>query len=651
MGKSSGSAPQAPDPLQTAGSQNYFNQQAFDQMLNAGRVNTSGPTGSQTWNNAPTFDETGFNSAMQEYERMRANSTDAWAGGQPIIQPTRDQFTRDNWTQTTTLSPEQQQLYNQNTQSQLQQGNLLQGMTNQVAQATGQPLNFGSAPGLNSTLNAPNLGSAQLDSSYLQAPDQLQVPTGIQAPNLQSNQTYTGIQAPNLQSNQTQTNLQANPFEQINQRTLNPGQLSQGVNDALQSFSSQIGALDPMQFNREAADATYNQGTRYLDPQLQQQQRSMEGRLAEQGFVPGTPAYNQAMQNFQDTSNRAYAQARDQATTAGTASGQANFGNRLGALQSQIATALQGGTFQNAQQGQDFSQQQAQAAQDRQIGLDRNAVTGANDDRANAIAQQLFQNQGTMDQARNQATQQNFQNQQGAAQQTFQNQGTMDAARNQAAQQNFLNTQNLAQQQFQNQDLANQRGFENRNLVGQQQNQILQQNQTNQNSAAQQGFQNQLTAGQFGNQARQQSIAEILQQRNQPLNELAALRQGTQVQMPQGTGNTSTPNLQAPDIMGAYQNQYLGQLGNYNSQVAQQNSLNSLLGQGASLAAMYFMSDERLKTDIIPLGKTEKGFNLYSYKLLGVPEIGVMAQEVQKTRPDAVAQLGEFLAVDYSKVI
>jgi hypothetical protein len=66
-----------------------------------------------------------------------------------------------------------------------------------------------------------------------------------------------------------------------------------------------------------------------LDVQAGNDQRSLESRLGEQGFVPGTPAYAQAMQTFMDTKNRAYADARDRATTQGFDQGlrTASFGN------------------------------------------------------------------------------------------------------------------------------------------------------------------------------------------------------------------------------------------------------------------------------------------------------------------------------------
>jgi hypothetical protein len=91
----------------------------------------------------------------------------------------------------------------------------------------------------------------------------------------------------------------------------------------------QTSAGDRNTFNQEATDAAYGMQTRYLDPQIAQQRKTLEARLGEQGFVPGTPAYNQAMQTFMDTNQRAYAQARDSSILQGAQIGQGDYRNAL----------------------------------------------------------------------------------------------------------------------------------------------------------------------------------------------------------------------------------------------------------------------------------------------------------------------------------
>lgn len=87
--------------------------------------------------------------------------------------------------------------------------------------------------------------------------------------------------------------------------------------------------------------------------------------------------------------------------------------------------------------------------------------------------------------------------------------------------------------------------------------------------------------------ARDKAINEMVQQRQIPLNELAAMLSGSQVQGPQFV---STPQSQmAPaDIMGATFGSYNGQMQGYNAQIANQaaqtQGLSGLLGSGLMAA-------------------------------------------------------------------
>lgn len=380
--KDSGSAPQAPDPKVTIPLQTAANKDMFNYALDASRVNQVTPYGIQSWDKTPSFDQAGYDAALADWNRRNTQGTwvqtqpqqyngygdnlsgsntpggangGYWSGassdGTPM--PTKDQFTKYDWTYKTQLSPEQQKLYDANVGSQLQQADLLKGLASRVQEATANPLDLSGAPQI-------NLGDGSADAFLKGLADR-----------------------------------------------------SVGNN-----------------FSNNVADATYGQATRYLDPQFQQNQQSMEARLAEQGFVPGTPGYDRAMANFLDTRNRAYGQAKDAAITAGY--GQAN--QQL-ALQNQIAQIL--GNRQN---------------------------------------------------------------------QTF------------------------------NQSLTN----------------------------------------------RSRAIAEALQQRQYPLNELNAMRTGTQVQAPSNPAQYQTPSMPSVDVLGAYNQKYQGDLGAYNAEVASNNAdMGALLGLGS----------------------------------------------------------------------
>jgi hypothetical protein len=89
-----------------------------------------------------------------------------------------------------------------------------------------------------------------------------------------------------------------------------------------------------------------------------------------------------------------------------------------------------------------------------------------------------------------------------------------------------------------------------------------------------QGFNQALQGGQFGNVAQQQALAEAIQQRQMPLNEISALMSGSQIQNPQfgayaGSNVAPAPIANATAQQGAYA------ANAYNQQVAQDNALTS----------------------------------------------------------------------------
>ncbi|MBX5206687.1 tail fiber domain-containing protein [Rhizobium sp. NZLR11] len=151
----------------------------------------------------------------------------------------------------------------------------------------------------------------------------------------------------------------------------------------------------------------------------------------------------------------------------------------------------------------------------------------------------------------------------------------------------------------------------------------------------------------------QQAVQDILTQRNQPLNEISALMSGSQVGLPQFGAGTNQPSLPTVDYSGLVEQNYQNQLGAYNTQMQQSNGIiGGLFGLGGKLIGL---SDERAKKDIKKVGEM-KGHGLYSYtykkgKGDGKHHVGVIAQEVQKTRPDAVSRRPDgLMQVDYGKL-
>lgn len=89
---------------------------------------------------------------------------------------------------------------------------------------------------------------------------------------------------------------------------------------------------------------------------------------------------------------------------------------------------------------------------------------------------------------------------------------------------------------------------------------------------------------------------------------------------------------------------------------AQQNASNQSgmqgMGQMAGMAAMMMMSDRRMKDDVTRLGALSDGTPVYSFRYKGGHDyhIGVMAQDILYTHPDAVHDIDGVYYVDYSKL-
>lgn len=94
-----------------------------------------------------------------------------------------------------------------------------------------------------------------------------------------------------------------------------------------------------------------------------------------------------------------------------------------------------------------------------------------------------------------------------------------------------------------------------------------------------------------------------------------------------------------------------GQFGSQTSTQSQNTGLMGMLGFGLQAAPLLF-SDRRLKEDIKRVGETDEGLGIFTYKYKGNPttHMGVMAQDVQKVKPDAVKKVGGYLAVDYGAI-
>ena len=106
-----------------------------------------------------------------------------------------------------------------------------------------------------------------------------------------------------------------------------------------------------------------------------------------------------------------------------------------------------------------------------------------------------------------------------------------------------------------------------------------------------QGFNQAVQGAQFGNTAQQQSLAQQLALRNQPLNEISGLMSGSQIQTPQFQGYQGA-NIAAAPIFGAAQAQGQADMQNYGIQQAGANAqsagMSGLIGSGLMAGATIF---------------------------------------------------------------
>jgi hypothetical protein len=76
------------------------------------------------------------------------------------------------------------------------------------------------------------------------------------------------------------------------------------------------------------------------------------------------------------------------------------------------------------------------------------------------------------------------------------------------------------------------------------------------------------------------------------------------------------------------------------------------LAQSGAQAAASFFSDVRLKENIEKIGTADAGYGIYRYNYKGdeTPHIGVLAQEVEQIKPEAVGEAAGFKTVNYKMI-
>jgi len=193
---------------------------------------------------------------------------------------------------------------------------------------------------------------------------------------------------------------------------------------------------------------------------------------------------------------------------------------------------------------------------------------------------------------------------------------------------------------------------------------------------------------QANNMARQNNFQLASYLRGLPMQELNALRAGSQVTNPSFINVAQQGQTQGPDTLSAYQAQQNANIAAQNRQAAQQSNLTSGLfslggnilgnlpavgnvvndvigGVGSAVKSVgnvvsKIFSDIRMKENIKQIDWLPNGLPVYEYDykpefkdLAGHgKQVGVMAQEVAKVIPEAVSmQENGYMMVDYSKLV
>ena len=149
-----------------------------------------------------------------------------------------------------------------------------------------------------------------------------------------------------------------------------------------------------------------------------------------------------------------------------------------------------------------------------------------------------------------------------------------------------------------------------------------------------------------GLNANQQAFTQQAYNQMQPINVINALRTGSQVANPNYVNTPQQANTAGPDLLGAAQAQYQGQLAQTNANNAASGGfMGGLMNLANTGVQLYQGSDQSIKENITKIGRLDNGINIYKFDYR--PEykdtwghgthIGVMAQEVEKVIPEAVA--------------
>lgn len=619
-------APEAPDPKETASAQMGQNVNTAIANSYLQNVNQNTPYGSMNWSVSDTYKMTDPNSG-EVYDVPR-------------------------WSVNQTLSPTQQQLFDTEQTVKQNLANLGASQSARLNDVLSQPFDLSSLPARNNynalptyTNQAPVFGSGP----QLQMGQNLNTGAASGGNILSSfGQTKSQIptELPNAPSLMGLGDVQKKieGVGKINTTFSGGGGLQRNIEDPgaiTKSYNT-----DFSDDRRRVEDAIYSR----LDPQLDRGRESLRTQLVNQGIGEGSEAFDRAMSRFGQQENDARMQTilaggQEQSRMVGLEADRAAFEN---AAQNLNYTQLMGqADLNNNASMMDFQQAAARAAYEL-------GAQGQGYDQL--MGQAMLNNSGIAQDwgqrlAQAQFGQTNFGL--GLAAQGQEYGQLYDRARfsNDAQAQRYgqsrqnIDSYNAAQQQMnQNYNSAAQTMYGNYMTSGQA-------NFDNANSAFGQNFNAEMARANAENSNRSAALQEAYAARNQPINEIAALMSGAQLTQP-NFQQTNIGGIPTVDEAGIINDTYKLQL---QAAQAEADSFGNIFGGVADVFGSFLggpfigKSDIRAKTDIAHVGSMG-GHNIYRfrYKDGGGFVLGVMAQEVEKTRPDAVSTGPDgLLRVDY----
>lgn len=619
------SAPAAPDPNALAQAQSGVNKETAIAQADLNRINQVTPYGTLNYTSVrPQIETITGEDGVTRY-RVGNKTAGDMANAQQLVDQAIPQYTA-----TTNLSPEQQTLYNLQTQGQTALGNLGVGQLGRIQNAVAQPFSYNGMTSGVSTIDPNSAGRLQygVQGSDMSGLGAVQVGAQNNIVNRFNLDNINGYAVPRMDSTAEGGDIQRS-LDRSGLPSIQTGTGQGAIQNSVGGYGDIQGGLDFSNLPALMSTADMNQAVQTsldarlgrLQPTYDLDRQRLETQLANQGINVGSQAYNDSFtplnQQINDARNAALTSAYgDTASLFGISSQGRNQlanelltqGNFSNAAQSQAyAQALQNAGLFNAAQSQDFSQDQQNLA--------------AN----NAARGQLYGEELGSGQFANAAQGQAYGQDLTSAQ-------LANAVQNQAFTQKLgmADLANAAQNQWFNQNLQN-AGFNNQ-AQGQAFNEL-------QNAAA------------FQNTSRGREIQEASYLRNYPLAEMSAFMSGTAPQLPQFV-NSPISQIAPSDLIGANALGYNGALSQYQTGMSNSNATMGAIGGIASAAAAAaIMSDRRLKRDVRKVATRHDGLNVYAYNYIwGEPAVGVMADEAEKIYPHAVMSRDGFKMVDYGRL-